>query len=250
MQSLPVDLVVVICGPEELFRLCLVSTHFRSLLNTKEMVDKSTTLHVPTYYTLPLPFVPVYFSGTMFGEFICRYDVLFISRRIGSYCSTTPACSTMRSILLASITSGCSDVISRVNYSMRLTTELMDNYSQYLTTVAECDNVEAFTFLFGLCGAGNIDEIVELLVKHTSVKITSYMVDLDLSHHVLYIGNECPPPYHGVTEMLGMKAVVCNNVIIEVLVKDKIRKKIGSERGILKGMVMGKRSDFGRRRVT
>lgn len=246
MELLPSDLVITICGPEELFVLYLVSSHFQQLLNKEEVADKLISLHVPIYYTASPPFSPVYFLHTPFGNFIHRYDILFISQRIrkylpsitiGGWIHCTPEqihsfiveIKRIRPVLLAAIDGGYNNIITKAYDAitgLALGIEFCEGYPQYITKAIEYDNVGVFSLLFDPNGSITTKGVVNLIVEHTSVGITNYLIE-----KYCFSGEGCRSNLisnimapEGVFKMMLSEAIRCDNIPIKELMTGRLRE--------------------------
>src|SRR4029078_6376687 len=101
MLSLDSDLVILAFDPEELFRLCLTSKHFRHILDNNNTIEKLLTLHLPQGYALPTPPTQGFFLTTNFGRFISAYDTLTITKRVSYYYPSLYMAEALRPVLLS-----------------------------------------------------------------------------------------------------------------------------------------------------
>jgi hypothetical protein len=245
MQSLSVDLVVIICGPDELFRLYLVNSCFREMLDKEDVVKKLIASYNLNYYTGCLPSSPLYFVGTVFGRFVHRYDTMFVSSRVGRYFLGAADIMITRLVLSAAIDVGRVDVVTRVQAAGGLLRKDMAcNRCSYIAKAVVHDHVDIFAILYEMvtkhAGKPEVGAIIKLVLKNTSVKIAGHMVEIDnkyspdhnvavsAAHSADFDGDafHTIDPEGGITGSLFREARRCGNTGIMRAVSTKLKEMI------------------------
>lgn len=178
MESLGKDVVISYFGVEELFTLCLVCRHFRDMLNDKEVVDQLISIYIPSG-PYPVPSEQSYFPCMEFGRFIYLYDTIVITSRIKNYYAPSLMGVSMRETLLTATRLDNATTLHNANsVNADLNEELSVNHRTYILHAIEHDAPKSFVFLLGLPELGLTRcEIVDLFVKHSSIKVVDAFIE-------------------------------------------------------------------------